>query len=59
MVEHQDDREVVELAIGIMRQHGTNALDHVVMLIKDAVRRGDDDTVLKLDRVMRYIERQR
>jgi hypothetical protein len=59
MVEHQDDHDVVELAIGIMHQHGARSLDHVVMLIREAVRRGDDDTVLKLDRVMRYIERQR
>ncbi|SDC64777.1 hypothetical protein SAMN05444678_104202 [Sphingomonas sp. YR710] len=59
MVEHQDDRELVDLAGEMIRQHGARALDHVMMLIKDAVRRDDDDAVLQLDRVMRYIERER
>lgn len=59
MVEQHDERESTKLAIGLIRQHGPDALDHVITLITAAVRDGDDETVRRLDRAMRYIEHNR
>jgi hypothetical protein len=50
------DGEYVYEIDQIIQQFGATAISHMVQLIEDAVRRGDDNLVDRLDRLMRGVE---
>lgn len=42
----------------ILARHGSRAIDHMLTLIENAVRAGDDAAVQRLDHIMRLIEQR-